>query len=77
MLVLADERRVLCIYPYRDSDSTKITLQTRDAVIIGYGAPGIGADQLKEAVGMTLDYIKRFSSGRTELVEVFESSQTG
>ena len=49
MLVLTDEKQVLCVYPYRDSDHTKITLRTQKPVIIGYGAPGIGQEQLKEA----------------------------
>jgi DNA/RNA-binding domain of Phe-tRNA-synthetase-like protein len=32
-LVLVDERHILCIYPHRDSDRWKITLQTRSVLI--------------------------------------------
>ena len=74
MLVLTDEGQVLCVYPYRDSDDTKITLQTQNAVIIGYGAPGIGQEQLKEAVERTLGYIKRVSGGQIETLKVFVRS---
>jgi len=71
MLVLTDERRVLCIYPYRDCDHTKISLETRNAVIVGYGAPGITMEQLKRAVEMTLAYIKQVSGGEIAEISVF------
>jgi len=74
VLVLTDERQVLCVYPYRDSDCTKITNQTQDAVIVGYGAPRIEEGQLKEAVEKTLEYIRSVSGGKVELVKVFASS---
>ena len=74
MLVLADEKRILCIYPYRDSDHTKITRQTRNALMVGYGAPGITEQQLKETVETTILYIKLVSGGETETIKVFETS---
>jgi len=74
MLVLADEEKVLCIYPYRDSGYTKITEQTRNVLIVGYGAPGITEEQLSEAVETTLSYIQLVSGGKTEMVKVFSSS---
>jgi DNA/RNA-binding domain of Phe-tRNA-synthetase-like protein len=74
MLVLADEKQVLCIYPYRDLDYTKITGQTRNVLIVGYGAPGITEKQLSEAVETTLSYIKLVSDGETEMVKVFSST---
>jgi DNA/RNA-binding domain of Phe-tRNA-synthetase-like protein len=70
-LVLADEKRVLCIYPYRDSEYAKIGMQTRNAIIIGYGAPGIAENQLKEAVETTLSFVKQVSNGELELVKLF------
>jgi DNA/RNA-binding domain of Phe-tRNA-synthetase-like protein len=73
MLVLTDQKQVLCIYPYRDSDCTKITMQTRNAVIIGYGAPGISREKLKDAVETTLIYIKQVAGGGIEAAEVFEA----
>jgi DNA/RNA-binding domain of Phe-tRNA-synthetase-like protein len=73
MLILADENQILCIYPYRDSDHTKITEQTRNLLIVGYGAPGITEQQLKEAVETTISYIKLVSGGETETIKVFET----
>ncbi|NWF86715.1 hypothetical protein HXY32_02740 [Candidatus Bathyarchaeota archaeon] len=73
MLVLTDENQVLCIYPYRDSEYTKITGQTRNALIVGYGAPKISEEQLTEAVETTLRYVKLVSGGEIEMVKVFSS----
>lgn len=71
MLVLADENQILCIYPYRDSDHAKITKQTRNLLIVGYGAPGITEAQLKDALETTISYIKHVSDGKTETIKVF------
>jgi DNA/RNA-binding domain of Phe-tRNA-synthetase-like protein len=70
MIVLTDEKRVLCVYPYRDSEYTKITAQTERAAIIGYGAPRISQEQLKEAVERTLECIKRTSGGEIQTVKI-------
>jgi len=74
MLVLADQKQVLCIYPYRDTDLTKITMQTRNAMIIVYGVPGIDEQVLKEAAETTLDYIRLVSQGKTGTTKVFSTS---
>jgi DNA/RNA-binding domain of Phe-tRNA-synthetase-like protein len=74
MLVLADERQVLCIYPYRDCDSAKITEQTRNVLIVVYGAPGISVEQLRNTAEITLSYIKQVAGGEIETVKVFSST---
>lgn len=74
MLVLADGKQVLCIYPYRDAEATKITEQTKNVLVVGYGAPGITAERLKEAVETTLSYIKLASGGEIATVKVFSAS---
>jgi DNA/RNA-binding domain of Phe-tRNA-synthetase-like protein len=73
MVVLADEKQILCIYPYRDSDHTKITRQTKNVLVVGYGAPGITGQQLKETLETTILYIKLVSGGETETIKVFET----
>lgn len=74
MLVLADTKRVLCIYPHRDADQTKITMKTRNILLVGYGAPGITAQQLEEAVRAALGYIKTACGGEIQTVKVFSST---
>ncbi len=71
LLVLADQKQSLCIYPYRDSDHTKIAMQTRNVMLVGYGAPRIAEGQLKEAVEAALSYIRQVSGGETDTVQVF------
>jgi DNA/RNA-binding domain of Phe-tRNA-synthetase-like protein len=71
MLVLADTKRVLCIYPHRDANQTKIAEKTRNVLLVAYGAPGITAQQLEEAVKTALDYIKRVCGGEIQTVKVF------
>lgn len=73
MLVLADERQIVCIYPYRDADNTKITTASHNAMIVGYGAPEISLLQLREAVEMALFFIKEVSGGQIGMIETFQS----
>ncbi|MEM2105906.1 MAG: phenylalanine--tRNA ligase beta subunit-related protein [Candidatus Bathyarchaeia archaeon] len=74
MLVLADERQVLCIYPYRDCDNTKITMQTRNVLVVAYGAPETSIEQLKNATETTLSYIKHVAGGEIEAIKVFSAT---
>ena len=74
ILVLADKKQVLCIYPYRDSDRSKITEHTRNVLIVGYGALGITERQLKETVETALSYVKMVCGGQAEMVKVFSST---
>ncbi|MGQ9538309.1 MAG: B3/B4 domain-containing protein [Candidatus Bathycorpusculaceae bacterium] len=72
MLVLADRKRVLCIYPHRDADQTKITEKTKNILLVGYGAPGITAQQLEEAVDTALNYVRAACGGEIETIKVFK-----
>ena len=75
LLVLADQKQVLCIYPYRDSGHTKISMETRNITVVGYGAPGIAEDQLKEAVETTLSYVRQVAGGEVETIRVFRKQR--
>ena len=72
MLVLADETQILCIYPHRDADATKITADTKEVMIVGYGAPGISEQQLQSAVETAISFIKMTSGGEAEAIKVFK-----
>ncbi|MEM1536693.1 MAG: phenylalanine--tRNA ligase beta subunit-related protein [Candidatus Bathyarchaeia archaeon] len=71
MLVLADTKQVLCIYPHRDADQTKITERTKNILLVGYGAPGITIQQLEDAVKTALEYIKAACGGEIQTVKIF------
>ena len=70
MLVVADSQQILCIYPHKDADSTKITFKTKNILLVGYGAPNISKDRLVDAVNLASSYIKQTSRGRIEGIEV-------
>lgn len=75
VLLVADKKQILCIYPYRDAHATRITEKTRNALIIGYGAPGTNRTQLVAAVEKALAYIEKVAGGKRETVNVFQSNQ--
>jgi len=57
ILVISSGKEMIAIYPYRDADGSRITLETKDAVIISCGLPGISEQTLTEAAGRARDYI--------------------
>jgi len=75
MLVLADDKRIVCIYPYRDAEATKITEKTKNVVVVGYGAPKIYQNELTNAVETALSFIQQTSGGKIETVSVFKSEE--
>ncbi|MEM0216776.1 MAG: phenylalanine--tRNA ligase beta subunit-related protein [Candidatus Bathyarchaeia archaeon] len=77
MLVLTDSERVLCIYPHRDSEHTKITEDTKEILIVAYGAQGIGRQQLEDAVQLALKYINTVCGGEIGFIRFFSSVPAG
>jgi len=73
-LLVADTEQILSVIPYRDADRTKINTKTRSVLTVGYGAPGIGKDQLFDAVEKALTYIESTAGGIKERVNVFHTS---
>jgi DNA/RNA-binding domain of Phe-tRNA-synthetase-like protein len=61
-VVMTDASRLLAIYPHRDAEYSKITLQTNDLVIISCGVPGIPVEQLKKAVDNAYNFIIKLCS---------------
>lgn len=73
LLVLANDKYILCIYPYRDAEATKIIKKTRNVAIVGYGAPQIHQNQLINSVETALSFVQQRSGGKRETVSVFKS----
>ncbi|MEM1689231.1 MAG: phenylalanine--tRNA ligase beta subunit-related protein [Candidatus Hadarchaeales archaeon] len=61
--IICDDEKVVALYPYRDSELTKITEETTKAVLIFCGVPGIENRFLQEVAEKTITYIKRFCGG--------------
>jgi DNA/RNA-binding domain of Phe-tRNA-synthetase-like protein len=68
-IVMADASRLVAVYPYRDADYSRITLQTKNLMLISCGVPGISLDQLKEAVDRAAEFVVRFCGGEVTGVE--------
>ncbi len=61
--VVEDGEKLIAIYPYRDADACKITLKTKDTLMLVCGVPNIGDEVLERAGRVTVDYITRFCGG--------------
>jgi DNA/RNA-binding domain of Phe-tRNA-synthetase-like protein len=51
---------LIAIYPYRDSESTKVTEQTRDVLMMMCGVPNISDSDLENARSLTAQYVKKY-----------------
>jgi DNA/RNA-binding domain of Phe-tRNA-synthetase-like protein len=66
--VVSDDEKLIAIYPYRDSDDTKVTERTTDALAMICGVPGIPEETLRETAELVVRYITRFCGGRGEVL---------
>ena len=66
-IVISDEEKLVAIYPYRDADSTKITLNTKNVFLLICGVPGIEEVILKNACRRAVDYIIKFCGGEERI----------
>ncbi len=70
--VLADSQKIMFLYPYRDSELTKVDESTKEVLIVGAGVPGIERPLVRRAVNLSIELLERFCSGRrnSETIEV-------
>ena len=57
ILVMSSGDELVAVYPYRDADASRITTDTRDAVLISCGVPSIELDALLLAAVKARDYV--------------------
>jgi len=62
--VLADERKVIHLYPHRDSERTKIDENSKEVLVVACGVPKVESSLLLEATNLTLELITRFAGGK-------------
>jgi DNA/RNA-binding domain of Phe-tRNA-synthetase-like protein len=70
-VIMTDAEQIIAIYPYRDSDATKVAQKTRNIRIITCGVPKIGREQLVRAYDLCAGYLKEYAGGIPEGAEVF------
>lgn len=59
-----ESHRLIAVYPYRDSDDSKITERTNGVLFMMCGVPGIGDADLEGARNLTREYVGRFCLSR-------------
>jgi len=63
-VVVADDEKLIAVYPYRDADSTKVDETTRDVVLMVCGAPGIDDKSLRRADQVASELILQYCDGK-------------
>ena len=61
-LVIEDGDKLVAVYPYRDADASKLTLETESLLLLGCGVPGLGGPDLVAATGVAAGHIRRYSA---------------
>jgi len=62
-VILADEGAIVAVYPYRDSDTTKITSTTKAVQIVACGVPGVEREKVHSAYELAAAYLQEYASG--------------
>lgn len=65
-VILTDEKEIIAIYPYRDSDNTKVTPTTKTIHIISCGVPNVKMETIIAAYELSIRYLKEYASGFRE-----------
>ena len=63
-VVVADDEKLIAVYPYRDADSTKVDETTRDVVLMVCGAPGIDDESLRRAEQVASELVLQYCGGK-------------
>lgn len=63
-LVLADDEKIIGLYPHRDSELSKITLSTKNVLLISCGVPGVSLDSLRDAIIFAWKLLEDYCGGK-------------
>lgn len=66
-VVISDAEKLIAIYPYRDSDRTKVTDDTKDVLLLVCGVPGIDEGILSNVRQVAIEYITKFCGGGCDI----------
>jgi DNA/RNA-binding domain of Phe-tRNA-synthetase-like protein len=62
-VIMTDRAQIIAMYPYRDSDSTKVTVVTKNIHIVSCGVPGIDPTMVTGAYNTCARYLKEYTGG--------------
>jgi DNA/RNA-binding domain of Phe-tRNA-synthetase-like protein len=60
---MTDAAQIIAIYPYRDSDTTKVTSGTKNIHIVSCGVPNVDTDKVVEAYELCALYLREYTHG--------------
>ena len=63
-LVIQSGDELIALYPHRDADKSKITLSTKNVLMMVCGVPEISSNILKKAKKTAVTYVTRFCKGQ-------------
>jgi DNA/RNA-binding domain of Phe-tRNA-synthetase-like protein len=64
-VLLTDTKNIIAVYPYRDSDDTKVTEETISIHIVSCGVPGIDKSKVLQAYDLCTRFLHEYASGVT------------
>jgi DNA/RNA-binding domain of Phe-tRNA-synthetase-like protein len=70
-VIVTDPEHIIAVYPYRDSDATKVTNDTRNIRILTCSVPGVERDRVIEAYGVCAGYLRSYAGGIPSDPELF------
>lgn len=62
-VILTDSKKIIAVYPYRDSDETRVTMDTKNIHIVSCGVPRIAKKRVIEAYGLCACYLMEYAGG--------------
>lgn len=62
-VIVADEEKLIAVYPYRDAETTKVCDDTKNVLMLICGVPNIDDETLTRAGRLAVDYVTRFCGG--------------
>lgn len=59
-IVISDEEKLVAVYPYRDADRSKVSVATKNLLILACGVPGVHEKILSDAAKVALNLVTKF-----------------
>ena len=70
VLLLCDQDQTLCVYPYRDANSTKITGETQNLLLVAAGVPNIPSFIIEESLQKVAEQVLQVAGGSIEYLVI-------
>lgn len=63
-VVIDDSEKLIAVYPYRDADDSKVTMDTKSIHIVSCGVPNISRDQVLKAYETCAGFLENYCNGK-------------